>query len=387
MTMDFAALPPEVNSAAIYAGNGAASLLGAAAAWNALAQDLRSAAVGYGSAITNLADAGWQGPSAAAMATAAAPYVTWMHSTAEQAEQAGMQAAAAAAAYEAAFAATVPPTVIAANRALLAELVSTNALGVNTPAIATTEAHYGQMWAQDAAAMYTYEAASTSASALAPMAPAPATTSLTGLSGLVSQAVAAGQAAISNVEGAVQEVVDQLGAGLSALPSTLLDSFESGISNVVGLLGSLGQGLCGVSPGTSGGGATLTHAPGVPRLPMPEPPRVPMTPRVPTAPSRAVMAEVPVRAQALTPMSAVGQATSVGRMSVPASWGTANPAAVAVPAAMEPGAAAMAAPAAAPMLARGVPAGASIPASTVAGMERAYGGGLDRISVLPRLVG
>ena len=37
------------------------------------------------------------------------------------------------------FAATVPPPVIAANRALLAMLIATNFLGQNTPAIAATE--------------------------------------------------------------------------------------------------------------------------------------------------------------------------------------------------------------------------------------------------------
>ena len=71
-----------------------------------------------------------------------------------QAEQAGAQAKLAAGAYEAAFAATVPPPVIAANRALLATLIATNILGQNTPAIAATEAQYMEMWAQDAAAMY-----------------------------------------------------------------------------------------------------------------------------------------------------------------------------------------------------------------------------------------
>jgi PPE-repeat protein len=57
------------------------------------------------------------------------------------------------AAYEAAFAMTVPPPVIAANRALLLMLVATNFLGQNTPAIMATEAEYAEMWAQDAGAM------------------------------------------------------------------------------------------------------------------------------------------------------------------------------------------------------------------------------------------
>jgi hypothetical protein len=47
----------------------------------------------------------------------------------------------------------VHPTVVTANRVSLAALVATNLLGQNTPAIASTEAHYMEMWAQDVAAM------------------------------------------------------------------------------------------------------------------------------------------------------------------------------------------------------------------------------------------
>ena len=70
------------------------------------------------------------------------------------AEQAAAQAQASAAAYEAAFAGVVPPAVIAANRSLLATLVATNFLGINTPAIAATEAQYAEMWVQDAVTLY-----------------------------------------------------------------------------------------------------------------------------------------------------------------------------------------------------------------------------------------
>ena len=98
------------------------------------------------------------GPSSTAMEAAAAPYVAWMSATAGQAEQTAAQAKAAAAAYQAAFAMTVPPPVIAANRTQLASLTATNVFGQNTPAIAATEAQYGEMWAQDAAAMYGYAA-------------------------------------------------------------------------------------------------------------------------------------------------------------------------------------------------------------------------------------
>ena len=87
------------------------------------------------------------------MAASAAPYVAWTRSTATQADQAANQAKAAAAAYETAFAETVPPPVVAANRSLLMALLATNFFGQNTPAIATTEAQYSEMWAQDTGAM------------------------------------------------------------------------------------------------------------------------------------------------------------------------------------------------------------------------------------------
>jgi PPE-repeat protein len=151
--IDFGALPPDVNSGRMYAGPGSAPMLTAAAGWDGLAEDLYSAAGSYGAVISGLTSEAWWGPSSASMAAAAATYVAWLTGTAGQAEQAANQARAAAAAYETAFAMTVPPPVIAANRSLLAALVATNFLGQNTPAIAATEAHYAEMWAQDAAAM------------------------------------------------------------------------------------------------------------------------------------------------------------------------------------------------------------------------------------------
>jgi hypothetical protein len=156
MFVDFAMLPPEINSARMYGGPGSGPMLAAASAWNGLAAELRSTALCYGSVLSALTGEEWHGPASAAMSAAVAPYVAWMSTTAAQAEQTAAQAESAVAAYEAAFAATVPPPLIAANRAQLAALVATNVLGQNTPAIAATEAQYGEMWAQDAAAMYGY---------------------------------------------------------------------------------------------------------------------------------------------------------------------------------------------------------------------------------------
>ena len=87
--MDYGALPPEINSARMYAGPGAGSMLAAAAAWNGLAAELRSAASSYGSVISGLTGGPWLGPSSTAMAAAATPYVAWLSATAEQARAGG----------------------------------------------------------------------------------------------------------------------------------------------------------------------------------------------------------------------------------------------------------------------------------------------------------
>ncbi len=149
--MDFGVLPPEVNSARMYAGPGSGPLLTAAAAWDGLAEELYSTAASYRAVISALTTGVWSGPSSISMA-AAATYTAWMTGTAGQTEDAAMHARLAAAAYETAFAMTVPPLEIAANRSLLAALVATNFLGQNAPAIMATEAQYAEMWAQDAAA-------------------------------------------------------------------------------------------------------------------------------------------------------------------------------------------------------------------------------------------
>src|ERR1700757_2407335 len=160
----------------MYAGPGSGPMMAAATAWDELAAELATAASGYGSVVTELTDAPWLGPSSRAMIAAVTPYVSWLSTTAGQAEDTANQARAAAAAYETAFMGTVPPTEIAANRVLLAQLIATNFLGINTPAIMATEALYMEMWAQDAATMYAYAAAATLASTLAPFPSAPKTT-------------------------------------------------------------------------------------------------------------------------------------------------------------------------------------------------------------------
>jgi PPE-repeat protein len=255
--MDYGALPPEINSARMYAGPGAGSMLVAAAAWDGLAADLNSTAASYGSVISGLTGESWQGASSTSMAAAATPYVTWRSATAAQVEQAANQARAAAAAYEAAFAMTVPPTVVAANRAQLMALIATNFLGQNTAAIMATEAHYGEMWAQDAAAMYGYAASSAAASTLAPFTPPKSTTNPAGLTG---QSAAVAQAAGTTAGSHAQTVAS---TSLSAVPQTLqgLAQPTQTASGLSGLLS--GNGATVVSSGASGASGGLSALTGL----------------------------------------------------------------------------------------------------------------------------
>jgi PPE-repeat protein len=215
--LDFAVLPPEVNSARMYSGPGSGSMLAAAAAWNAMAAEMRSAAANYGSVVSALTNESWLGPSSMSMSAAAAPYLAWMSTTATQAEQAGTQANAAAAAYESAFAMTVHPAVVAANRAQLSNLVATNIFGQNTAAIAATEAQYAEMWAQDAAAMNGYASASSAATQLTPFS---APQSPTNADGVASQAAAVAQAANASTT-STTSATSNASTGLSGLAAWL----------------------------------------------------------------------------------------------------------------------------------------------------------------------
>src|ERR1700730_5035003 len=75
MAMDFAMLPPEINSGRMYAGPGSGPMLAAAAAWSGLAADLESAASSYQSVISGLTGGAWLGPAAGAGGHADAPPV------------------------------------------------------------------------------------------------------------------------------------------------------------------------------------------------------------------------------------------------------------------------------------------------------------------------
>jgi PPE-repeat protein len=214
--MSFMMFPPEVNSTLMYSGAGSGPLMAAASAWDELAADLETTATNYQTVITQLTGGPWLGPSSARMASAAAPYVAWLQGSSVQAAQTSTQARLAAAAYESAFDSTVPPAVIAANRALLAALVATNFLGQNTPAIAATEALYMEMWFQDGLTMDTYAVTSQQAVVLPQHSAAPTTSD----GGTSADAAAAAQSTANSA--------GSLGTDLESLLNAYLGQTGSG---------------------------------------------------------------------------------------------------------------------------------------------------------------
>ncbi len=329
MTFDFGALPPEINSTRMYTGPGAGPMMAAAAAWNNLAAELNTTAAASQSVISTLTDDEWRGPSATAMATAATPYVGWMHITAAAAQHAADQAMASAAAYEAAFAMTVPPPVVVANRVQLAALVATNILGQNTPAIAATEAHYGEMWAQDAAAMYGYAGSSASAGKLVPLSDPASTTNPGGLGG---QAAAVAQAAgttgtsagLPGLVSALPAATQSLSAPLSgaATPAQALSDFFSNslVQNIPNGIFDMGawNAFNGITTAVlyahTADAGLLSHS-----LPLAYGGMGIAGWQAGSSASAASVGGAPV-------LAGMGEASSVGKLSVPVGWSAATPA-------------------------------------------------------------
>ncbi|BBY41223.1 putative PPE family protein PPE32 [Mycobacterium mantenii] len=216
--IDFGALPPEINSTRMYAGPGPLSLSAAAVAWDGLAAELHAAASCYRSVIAGLTTQRWLGPSSLTMASAFAPYMAWTAGAAARAAESAGQARLAVEVYEAAFAMTVPPPAVAANRAQLAMLVATNFFGQNAAAIAATEAEYGEMWAQDAAAMYEYAAGSAAACSVTQFNPAP---HVTNESGMARQAAVVGQITSQTEQANLAQVVSKVPTALHQLSSPM----------------------------------------------------------------------------------------------------------------------------------------------------------------------
>ncbi|MCV7379807.1 hypothetical protein BST11_09955 [Mycobacterium alsense] len=153
--VNLSVLPPEVNSTLIYSAPGWEKLGAAASEWEYFAAGFYSIAVSFKATFAGLMT-NWPGPAGIWMAGATAHYASRMTVLAAHAAGACANAKAAEKTFKAMFAMAVPPLVIAANRSWLATLATNNLLGQNTQAIADTETHYLEMWAQDAVTMNWY---------------------------------------------------------------------------------------------------------------------------------------------------------------------------------------------------------------------------------------
>jgi PPE-repeat protein len=327
MAFDFAALPPEINSALMYAGSGAGPLMAAATTWSNLGAELSTTATSWDSIIGTLTGSQWTGVGSASAAAAAQPYITWLTSTAAAAEHAAAQASASAAAYEAAFTATVPPPVIAANRSTLAALVATNFLGINTPAIMATEAMYAEMWVQDAVTMAAYQVSSAAAAVLQPILPASPTAS-PAAAGIQQSAVAAAAnpsaslAGINAIGTRINDVVNALGLGPLA---TSIDGFlgQGAIFNTVnGAVNTSAWFVMNAIPTSISLGHTLAAA---------TPAAVVAADSVTPLAGGAIMGEGALvnSVSGAGAAGALGEAGAVGGLSVPAGWASAAPATLA----------------------------------------------------------
>ncbi|AYE95998.1 PPE family protein [Mycobacterium paragordonae] len=344
--MSFAVRPPEITSGLMYTGPGAGPMIAAATAWDNLAAELQATASAYGLVVDGLANESWTGPSAAAMAAAATPYVAWMSATAAQAKAAADQAKAAVSAYEAAFAAVVPPMQIAMNRSQLALLVATNIFGQNTGAIATLEAQYGEMWAQDSAAMFGYTTSSAAAARLTPYTEPP---QVTNAAGLTSQQAAVGQSsALAAGTGAataaataapvfpfdiVLQVFEALGSGgtayiqamgqlLNALTGTPLAA--STWENTFGIFADIGRFSTVANDSMSAPNLGMTEFKLFWKPPLEDIPKSALGAGLGMAPTTAAGLSSATSTSAAS--ASVGGANVVGKLSVPPSWASATPA-------------------------------------------------------------
>jgi PPE-repeat protein len=333
--VDFGALPPEINSGLMYAGSGSASMMGAASGWNAIAAEFNSAAVAYDRVVKTLSSEEWSGQAATSMAEAANRYVEWMRTTAAMAEHAASQAMSAATAFETAHAAIVPPPLIAANRVNLAQLMSTNVIGQNTAAIAALEAQYGEMWATDSATMYSYAGRSANISAIKPFISAPHTTNPAGAAQQAASVTAAtgtsAGTAHNTLNGKITSALNKLSTGSRLADAPPASPPDDPVKDVLtsGPLGWLGdlftfyapfsttfyntEGLPFFSAGIANTFVSIAKSAGALGGAAPAAAAVP--------PAVAAPAVGPGLAGAGAPVAGtLGNAVSVGRLSVPPVW-------------------------------------------------------------------
>ncbi|WP_406816360.1 PPE family protein [Mycobacterium sp. M23085] len=288
--MDFATLPPEVNSGLMFSGPGAASMMQAAAAWETLAARLFSAAADY-RAVTAKLGAGEQVPAPNARTEAVARYVDWLDAAGDRSEHAATQLKAAVGAYQSAFTAMVPPPEIAANCTRRMSLVSTNCLGQLSASIADADAEYDAMWVRNVAAMYGYAVAAAAAVTIAPF-PAPP-----------------GNPVVKERDWVAQSALHVISAGcevMSAIPGALKRLSESPLTTLEASLSPVTPSLSKLTSVTALSDFAIGHLNSINKM-------------------AALKSLFPKPADANRVNAALGRRTAVGVLSVPRDWAAAAP--------------------------------------------------------------
>jgi PPE-repeat protein len=202
--------------------------MAAASAWNGVAAEMNSAALGLDQVITQLSGEEWLGPASASMAAAAQPYLEWMTTTGAQAEEAAAQAQSAAAAYETVLGSITPPPMIALNRTELAQAMATNVLGQNNNVIAQLEAQYQEFWATNTAAMFNYANQSAAAANVTAFKNAP---TVANPAAATTQAAANTSTSAASIQQTLQKYLTEIQTALGQL------STPAGTGKLVGQIG------------------------------------------------------------------------------------------------------------------------------------------------------
>ncbi|BBZ71608.1 PPE family protein, SVP subgroup [Mycobacterium paraseoulense] len=328
MVLDFAAIPPEITSSLIYSGASSAPLMAAAAAYANLGAEISTTATQWESIISLLTSEQWTGGGSAAAAAAAQPIITYLTETAATLEQASAQATASAAAFDAVYAAVVPPPLVVANRTLQASLLPMAIIPTVAAEIAALDAEYAEMWAQDAAAMAAYQAASLAAGVLTPVTPLTSTTSPATAAAADSAALAA-----DSTGGTVQALAAPLAAPLAAAADPITPTFPGLLGSIDNFLGTpsvlnaingsvntAAWWVMNAIPTAVSLGHTLGSVPSIPFA---------LTDSVTPLAGGMVQGTMVGSVSGAGASAALGEASAVGGLSVPAGWNAAAPASLA----------------------------------------------------------
>jgi PPE-repeat protein len=218
-SMDWHAMPPEVNTSRLMVGAGPAPMLQAAAGWEAFAILLETQADELMASLSSLASA-WSGTASERAVSATMPMVLWLRMTSLQAMKRSLQAAAQAAAYSTAMVTTPPLVEIETNRVTTQVLYDTNFFFVNTVPIGVQEVDYWiRMWTQAAVVMDTYASETAMNTVFEPIMPLQpivmpgmgegTAASATGMTAAMAPGAAMREAAFAHVTG--QATVESVG--------------------------------------------------------------------------------------------------------------------------------------------------------------------------------